>query len=336
MSGWRRAFTAMALVISATVSAGEIELREQIANEAAAAFAKEDFDGVERKYSEAMAKRSRTPSGRFVAHLIFRGLLSQVTSDSASGPGGPRGRDDLWDPAQERAKRWMAARPGSTLAVLALCDAYVEHAWDYRGTAAAHQVGEEQWRKFHHYLALAEEALLRHQSVGEKDPNWHYLLLQIGRVGGWPQRRYWEAANKAMTAHPEQHDLYMEIATALVPQWGGSHAQLQAFAEHASSKNHGGEGRALYARILWSTYHWLSPDDLRNGRLNWPKLKAGFEDVVRQFPVAWNVSYFARLACDAQDKPAVRQLLERSGDDIDMHAWGDLARLNRCRQWAAQ
>lgn len=334
MSIWRFWIAGLLCLFSWPAGAGEMEDRRAIGREAAAAFSRGDYGAIEERYAMALGKLERTGSGVLVADRLIDLMLGELWQEPAGGPARTRGRDGFWQPIEARARRWSELHPRSVLPVLALSSIYVSHGWDYRGEGYANTVAQEDWKQFRHYVGLAQDVLLRAQSQGRLDPNWHVQLLRVGRLSQWPEDRYWALAEAAMSQFPQHYEIYFEIAEALVPQWGGSLEQLASFAEQAAQRSAATDGRSLYARIYWAVYTYLSPEVLRSGKVDWAKVKAGFDDVVVRYPVPRNLNFYARMACDVQDKQTTRQLLERLKQNTDMEGWGDLARFNRCRQWA--
>lgn len=313
---------AVLLCWSLNALSAEVEHRDQLKNEFAAAFARSDFVQIESRYAKALSTQERSPSGRFLAHAWMRAM-------------GFADKDDPnWEAAEEKTRKWVAQYPKSVLAVIAHSRIHNYRAWNARGRGYASTVTEEGWKKFALHMNRATEALASRAEAGKTDPNWWYEMLDQAREQSWPQQRYWKLAYAALQAFPQNHDIYRAIALKLVPQWGGSWQALAAFADEAVARTRQTQGQTMYARVYWNVALYFEPGLLTRPEGNWPKFRAGFEELVARYPDRWNLSKFAAFACDAGDKDTTRRLLTRINDAVVPAAWENRATYNRCRSWA--
>jgi hypothetical protein len=289
-----------------------------------------DFAGLEARYAEALASGRRTESGPHVASRIANAV--RMTSDTRLGD---RGKDVYWTPTEEKIKGWAAEFPDSVLPVIVLAQAYVGHAFEYRGGGYANTVAEEDWKQFHAYIRRAQDVLLSRQEAGRKDPNWWVEMLRISRLSSMPKREFASLAGAALDAFPAQFGIYFEITQTLLPQWGGSWEAISTFADQAVARTRATEGHALYARIYWIAHQNANdPNFLQRSYVKWPRIRAGFDDIIKTYPSAWNLNYFARMACDANDKATAKRLFLKVKANPDPQAWDDRASYNVCLNWA--
>lgn len=320
--------------------AGELEDRNAIAAEFAAAFDRSEFASIESRYARALATEERLGSGQFVANQMVRYVFQhrvstgqQVGEHGAANP--DRGNDRYWIEVEEKTRVWAAQFPKSVLPALVLSRAHEQHAWAHRGGGYASKVPKEAWSQFTANINLAQQALMDRAALGKSDPNWWYQLLRLGWVQSWPEERYLLVANAAMDAFPQNPDIYSAISRKLLPQWGGSWSQVAAFADHAVKRTREVQGESLYARIYWHLQGYLEPGLLASGQANWPRIRKGFEDLVARYPDNWNLNHFARFACDAGDKPTAQRLFQQTKGAVVPSAWANHAMYNRCRNWAS-
>jgi hypothetical protein len=306
--------------------AGELEDRNAIRDEFAEAFDRSDFALIESRYARAIATEQRLGSGQLVANQTVRYMFGLRQG---------RGDDAYWSAVEEKTRAWGAQFPKSVLQALALSRAHEQHAWAHRGGGYASTVSEDRWKQFRLNMDLARQALLDRADVGTKDPNWWHQLLMLAWAQSWPEERYWEVANAAMNAFPQNPDIYSAISRRLLPQWGGSWAVIADFAGYVVKRTRAVQGQMLYARIYWHLQGYLEPGLLASEQVDWPKIRAGFEDLVARYPDNWNLNHFARFACDAGDKATAQRLLGRIEDSVIPSAWANKAMYNRCRNWAA-
>ncbi|RYF40812.1 MAG: DUF4034 domain-containing protein [Comamonadaceae bacterium] len=320
----------------APLHAGELEDRKAISDQIAADLERSDFAAIEKRYAQALAGETRLASGIFVANRIARTLLSGVWKAAPTGVKLAHGQDELWNPVEEKLQRWAAQFPRSALPAIALSNAYTAHGWAYRGNGMADTVAKEDWVKLEHYLGKAQEALVSRREAGEKDPNWWREMIEMARVRGWPGEQFNAVSVKAMDAFPGHYDIYFEIGLALLPKWGGSMEQVAAFMDDAVRRTRQTEGESLYGRIYWSLTGNMTEREKRHPLLPWSKVRAGLNDVVQRYPDSWNMNSFARMACEAGDKPTAFSLLARIEGSVVEPAWHSRAQLQRCRNWAAE
>lgn len=328
MGGWKNWVAALLAGACLQAAAGETDYREAIRAEVRAAFARRDFAALEKRYADALASSERTPSGVFVAGLISRAAVS--------GPGGDpafNALDTRWQAMEAATAEWAKQFPHSTLAVLSQSEAYLQHGWAYRGEGYAYTVSPEASRKLKEYAGRAHEVLLARETAGRKDPNWYVQMLEVARVQGWSRDRTLALFRDASKAFPINYDIYFAAALQLTPRWGGSQEAVAGIAAYAVEQSRKVEGETLYARIYWAVWHsmdaeWSGPD------VDWKRVRAGFEDVIKRYPDRWNLNHYARFACDAGDVETSRRLLLRIRGDLEHVAWQGRAHYQRCVQAA--
>lgn len=309
---------------AAAPPADETAYRKRIADDTRLAFLQENFPVIEARYRDALARDLRTPSGVVVASIIARSLR----------PENFRGTPDVWRAHYDRARRWREKDPGSVLAALAIAQHHIDLAWTVRGSGYANTVTPENWKVFHNNQAQAREEMDSVRAAGLKDANWRAQRLHIAFHLTEESPRYWGLVRDSIDAHPHDYEIYFAVANYLLPQWGGSMETLDAFAEKAVERTRAKEGNALYARIFWRVENNLPEHYLRDTPKVWGKVRAGFEDVLRRYPAPWNTNAYARMACAAADKAALKDILGRIGDGVDPAAWTDRAHYLRCRRLA--
>jgi hypothetical protein len=324
MGPLKRMLAAGSLCLAFFAHAGDEENRVDLSADFATAFARSDFALIESRYAHALATQERMKTGHFVSNRMVHFMFYRLDKN-----------DPNWDAAEERTRSWAAQYPKSVVPALALNRIYEKRAWMHRGNGYASTVTEEGWKLFFASMKQANEALLSRAEIGKNDPNWWFEMLSRAQAQSWPNDRYWLLANDALTAFPQNEDIYRAIAMRLVPQWGGSWQALAAFADGAVARTRETQGQIMYARIYWNVSGYFDDSFLTRVEGNWPKFRAGLEDLLARYPDRWNLNGFARFACAAGDKDTTRRLLAQINDAAFPAAWPSQAIYYRCRNWAA-
>lgn len=313
--------------------------RQAVADEFSAAFLGERFDELERLYTQAVKDELRLPSGVFKAPYYVSGLQTALRRPPAAFDADPAVARAAslahWARMGALADRWAKAFPKSTGAVVIQSELLLRQGFVYRGGGYASSVSPADMTKFRQYVERAYQALAARAAPGQRDPVWHMQLLEVGRLQGWqPAKRYATAVQTAIAAFPYFYDIYFLAAEASVPQWGGDAQTVESIASWAAERTQDREGQSLYARIYWAMASYFDDDPVQNGKAQWPRLKAGFEDMARRYPDPWNLNTFAFFACQAGDIETLRRVLAQIGERTDLMAWRVPGALETCRTLA--
>jgi len=154
-------------------------------------------------------------------------------------------------------------------------------------------------------------------------------MLEVARNQGWDRDAYMKLAREATQAFPANHQIYAEIAFRLTPRWGGSAQEIAGLAAYAVEQSRSVDGESLYARVYWSVFDTLDAD-FSGPDVDWPRIRAGFEDIVKRYPDNFNFNIYTRFACDARDVETTRRLLLRIKSNVVPDAWSGRAHYLRC------
>lgn len=314
--------------VAGHAAAGEMEARAKIEADVHAAFAAGRYAELEDRWATALAKSQRTPSGVFVAAVIRDAIVVPPTGESQVP-----GRDDHWLPIERKLDDWAAKFPQSSLVAVLQARTYIDHGWSWRGDGFARTVSPEGFKKLALYSQRGYDALMARQAVGRKDPYWYVQMLALARMQSWDRDRWGALVQEATQAFPLNYNIWFAISSQLTPRWGGSPEAIAGLAAYAVEQTRKVEGESMYARVYWNVADWLDTD-LGGPDVNWKRIRAGFEDVLKRYPDNYNLNYYARFACDARDMPTARRLLLKIKGDVEQTAWRERTNYLRCLQAA--
>ena len=130
---------------------------------------------------------------------------------------------------------WVAKYPASHAALAARGNYFVSQGLDARGTAYVRDTPEENIRTMEHYLGKARTDLERSLKLTPKPYIGRLSLMTIARTSGSrasEKKHYLEA----VTLAPQSVELRLAHMVSLEPRWGGSAAEMQAFAAEARAQ----------------------------------------------------------------------------------------------------
>ncbi|MCW5649447.1 MAG: hypothetical protein KIS62_06870 [Ramlibacter sp.] len=297
---------------------------------------KEDFASLDQKYMEI--RETRLPSGIFAANQMIRALAG-VRSRAQSQGALIQGNDfsklkqleiDYASELDEKSARWVKTNPNSVLALIVQSEMFVRHGFVFRQTASS--ASDEQ--EYVKYLAKAR-TVLDASSNGPKDPGWYFQMLRIARFQGWSPQDYSKLLEEAVVTHPYYYDIYFAAAEFLLPQWHGNLDLIENFVRFAEQRTKNKEGHSMYARVYWHLAAFGHDNIFHESRIEWKRMRDGFDDVVKRYPDSWNFNAYARFACQARDRGTAKRLFARIGTQVEQRAWKSRIEFNRCRMWAS-
>jgi hypothetical protein len=102
-----------------------------------------------------------------------------------------------------------------------------------------------------------------------------------------------------------------------VPRWGGSYAESDAFIREQVAAGTNPEGEILYTRLYWKldSMELYQLNFFEESRVDWRRMRAGFEALVQKYPEKANRAVFANYACRAGDGPRYLKLRKELTDE---------------------
>jgi hypothetical protein len=312
-------FLAIALLIGtsqAFAAESEMNLRQEIANNASELFANRQFaklNALERAYRGG----ERTPGGVWKLTIFYTiGLNFVLPQDSDF--------EKNWSQIFALAKEWVSKDP-SPAAYIVLANAYMNYG-EYLSEAA-----QDDNKLYHAQTLLARNLLESHKAEIVDDPEWYATMARVAAAQQWSADDVRTLYAKAVKASPFYYETYYQVLGALLPYWDDPGMAAFQFAGQALLDTHG-KDTELYARILWhamqegwAPYGWP---------LNWPQMRASMTDLVSRYPDQWNINNMAHIACRSVDKSLTASLTDRIATPMD-GTWDDkLVSYDLCQKWS--
>lgn len=220
---------------------------------------------------------------------------------------------------------WVAAKPQSVTARVALAGLYSKYAWLARGGGYSNTVTDKGGSLFTERNAAAMKILKDAQLLPQKDPHAFYQMLQIARDEGYDDDKYAQIFKESVTRFPRYKTSYFAKVLALQPRWGGGDGEWERFIKESADRMGGIEGDKFYAQLVWAVEytHWYYNENIfKDFKIDYPRIKRGMEALRLQHPQSIAlISQYCNMASRAGDKPTAIKLFKELGGRVDREAW---------------
>ena len=289
-----------------------------------------DFAEAERLFKAARAQPRRTTAGLWEVVQLHRGFENGLATSR-----GLRVRQAEHTVAL--TGQWVQQHPRSPLAHALHVVTLTNLAWAYRGSGYANTVAPQAWALFRGALDKATAHAVQHGAVLLSDGLGFQALLVVARGADWDDRRTQAIYEQGILRFPEEDLLHFTQMTNLLPKWGGSARQVDQHIQAAAQRTRAPFGPALYARLYTAAAreqfeHALFTDSLAR----WERIDTGYAELTARYPHAGHFNSWAWMACQAQDRKRLLEVLEKLGPEPDLDFWGSNAQeaYDTCKAWA--
>lgn len=301
---------------------------EEYKNQIMMDLVRKDYDAL-----DDSAHKDRSPAARFGGGTwrvwgYYEGLDTPPLGDKAT--------EDDWNLQIDALKAWVAARPESGAARIALAGAYDNFAQHARGSGYANTVSDEGWKLYSQRIAMAASTLEDAAKLKDKSPYWYSMMFDVALAQGWTKSQAKELVDAAIAFEPSYYHIYRQYANFLLPKWYGEDGDAQAFAEQISNQLGGQQGKFVYFEIASTIVCGCDSDDPSQIQtLSWPKIKDGYAVLGQLYGYSsLKTNRFAYMAAQERDKPAARAAFAAIGDNWGLGVWHSKLDFLEVKAWA--
>lgn len=122
----------------------------------------------------------------------------------------------------EKLKDWVASKPDSITAHVALAECMIGYAFHGRGGTFARDVTEGQWQLFNERIKDASDVIISAEKLSEDCPGWYAAYLGLGLSGNIDDDMYEQIFESAISYEPTYNLYYFRKAYHLLPRWHGA------------------------------------------------------------------------------------------------------------------
>ena len=243
---------------------------------------------------------------------------------------------EQWEQLLSHLNQWRE-KSGTAFSLNVLGHCQLNRAWSIRGYSFAGGVDKDNWGDFRDWVAKAETSLMEAVKQDPQCTDAYKSLLHVGISQGWPKSKMEETFHKAIKVAPEYYDYYYNMAFYKMERWYGTEGEWQKFLNSIPDLVPGDQGFVIYARTAVKLYPYYGKDfyGKENNRVQWDKMKRGFETMLAQYPSIFNQNKYAMMAMGAWDKMVATRVfmdLEKK-NHLFPEAWGGEAYLAQAKTW---
>jgi hypothetical protein len=306
----------------------EINVRSGVQVQARVLFEQGKFADLNAMARE-LGKGGRTPAGTQKLRYFYEGLLAYAGYQTPSLTATPNVKQ--WQMLFGRVQGWIKRAP-SPAAYIALAKFHQQFGWAWRGDGMADTVSDSAWAPYREQLKIAHDILMAHKAQAASDPEWYVTMEDMAREQGWGEAESQKLYDEALARFPDYDRIYFAIANRLQPKWGGSWEAVEKFADKAAGATKSRMGDMLYTRIYEQTLD-CGCEAFSDTQVDWPRMRGGFQQMLKRFPEPWNANRFAHFACQAQDRETAKAVLAKLS--VVTPAWeGGEGGYQQCKAWA--
>jgi len=282
----------------------------------------EKFDDLDRMAAQFRSEKSRFQGGAWKLSAFYGALDKPMLTD----------KDTLDHLAH--LKRWIAQKPESITARVALATSLHRWAWVARGNGMADTVTAEGWRLFEERIDESLKVLKAAVNLHEQCPQWYSEMMVVGLAESWDETRMREIFEQGIQYEPEYFHLYKQMANYLLPKWDGKPGDASAFAKISADRVGGEQGDVIYFHIATAVIG-KNKKEVKAQEMDWPRIQRGYQALTAQYGTTrWLKNEIAYFAYEFRDATVAHQQFDLIGDHWERSVWRDRERFDRARDWS--
>jgi hypothetical protein len=304
----------------------DLEALDKQEDAVAALLKQENFKELDCLADAARSGKTKFPGGMWILHNLYAGL-DQPTRQHAT--------EVDWRNHLARLERWVAARPNSITARVALAQSYAGYGWVARGEESSDTVSDSGWKLFRARHAKAKAILDQAARLRNKCPEWYVAMQQVALALGWEPEQAADLLRQAIAFEPGYYYYYRMQANYLLPKWFGQKGDTEQFAAESADRIGGDAGDILYFQIASELV--CTCDDPQFRHMSWPRVQKGYAALEKQSGHSFlNLNLLALMAVKAEDAEVADSTFKQIGDNWYENTWRKESYFDRSKKWASE
>lgn len=291
------------------------------------------YRSLEQLSHKYRSSRSRTPSGLSMLTIFYSGFDNMY---------GPR-IEENYEIVEQQLKSYLAAFPDSPTAIVLSAELQIAKARIMRSRKDAQGNIDAFALKAGNVLIEQSVAFLEdHKDFGQTDPHWYMQMITARSLTGATSDQILALVEEGARNHPGNFQIiFSGLATVLETTRPSAHDVrnvIDDYVDRILKLVPEAERPALYARIYWyAEQKYFGYGLFQYTNADWPKMRQGFEDMLKSYPGGWNENAFAYFSCLAGDAAKLRELLPTITayrEEPPFQIWQSLEIRNACLEFA--
>jgi hypothetical protein len=310
-------------------SADGAEQEQQYKSQIALDLVNKNYDALEKEAGADLSPTARFAGGSWRVFGYYEELSAPPAPDTAS--------DAAWNAQIDAIKAWVAARPNSSAARIALAAVYDNWGQKARGGGYADTVSDDGWRVYNERLAMTAKTLVDAAKLPEKSPYWFSVMFDVALAQGWEKSQAKALLDAAISFEPSYYHAYRQYANFIAPKWYGEEGDAQAFTEQISTQIGGEEGDFVYFELA-STLACgcdVEQDRAHLQSLSWPRIKSGYAAMEHLYGhSSLKTNRFAYMSVLETDKQSAQAAFAVIGNNPSPDTWPSQTYFLQSKAWA--
>ena len=242
----------------------------------------------------AIAQQSPVKDGSLMVHHYIVAF-----AESFSATYSP----DAWPNVLEKVKSWRTAYPQSRCAPLVEAKYWRSYAWFARGGGYSESVEKEGWALFGERVQKSYDVAMEAKTLAASNPVWFSTIILAALDLQMPMADITRIVAQSVQQHPGYWETSFNVSTRLLPKWGASWQDHEAFVRSASQLATPAQRDEIYANHFWRV---LKMGELRDySAMDWNRVKTGMKVVMAKMPEdSRYINAYAIFACGSNDSDA--------------------------------
>jgi hypothetical protein len=284
-----------------------------------------NYDGLDDFFDKLRSSKAIWATGQWKLYNAYCGLcLAEAASDAA------------WSARLAALQSWIAEKPESISARVALAEFLTDYAWKARGSGWADSVTEEGWRQFRQRLDQCTDVLNDAGKLKAKCPVYWSVKMTVALGLQTEKSDFKTIFDEAIQFAPRYQAYFSSRAYYLLPRWYGDEGEWESDLARSADRIGGKDGDAVYARVVWCMQNCIGTTNFfTENNLSWARVDRGFDIIEKEFPDSLAAkSEHAHLAVLAGDRPKARQYFDQTEGKVDLSVWRSEGQYVRNAGWA--
>jgi hypothetical protein len=233
-------------------------------------------------------------------------------------------------------EHWVAAKPESITAQVALAQSLIAWGWQARGNGLADTVTPAMAKLFFARVEQAQQVLEDATKLKTMCPQWYSEMMTVGLAEGWDKERMQALFEQGMEFEPGYLYLYREYANYLLPKWEGQPGDAAKFATATADKVGGDDGDLIYFEVATVVIK-RGNGGIPTKQMDWARIKRGALVLDNRYGHSRQTrNQLAFMAYKYQDAATAGPLFATIGERWAPAVWKEKANFEKARQWAVR